>query len=517
MNSSVDRTGIRDQRRAGLVDKRLWIAVVLVLGVLLPSGATAQQRRRGTPPPPTPLPGQNVMQLVNDSNVTLLAAAFGPTVVEPREGTWVMAPGGTLTLDIPKSWTNTTASGSRGPRIWARTGCRYDVASNRAQCETGDCGGKYDCGKAGLAGVAPVTIAEFCFDCFPSTAPSQILNYWDVSAVDGVSVTMNIAPIKTAEFPFSENNPYSPPDAFWCQYYPGFQMYHPNSVSGADLREADRCPANFRLTRSSLGTFIQGGSGNPNAVVACFSNCGKYEYPTAPAPNCTDASDPRCSAWRQYCCQATDYGGEACTPGSNTCQFGACVPNGNDATKGHCPGKSCMRDADCSVGGACWNGSCACRGFALKTPCPPNVCTNVELPASEPPFGECSQTAPSNGLSNNKCIGDDTVHMVYPRAYSWPNDPQTYDCNNRIFQIAFVPGGTPVPITDAGPIPACKSLPAIYDFSQAEMLCSGVTDKVFGGARCENFSDPRCTASNPGKLPWECSVIGNTNAVLCRW
>lgn len=518
MNSSGNRPGILRQSQARLAHKSIWIILTMLLGILLPANLAAQPRRRSVPPP-TPLPGQNVVQVVNESNVTVLLAAFGPTVVEPREGTWVLLPSGALTLDIPKEWQNTTASGSRGPRIWVRTGCRYDTAADRAQCETGDCGGKYDCGKAGLAGVAPVTISEFCFDCFPSTAPAQILNYWDVSAVDGVSITMNIKPLKTAQFPFSERNPYSPPDAFWCQSYPDYETYHPNSIAGEDLRAADRCPANFRLTRSTLGTFIQGGTGNPNDVVACFSNCGKYEYPTAPAANCTDASDPRCSAWRQYCCQATDYGGEACTPGTSTCAFGdhKCVPNGNDATKGHCPGKSCRQDSECSFGGACWNGTCACRGFVLKQPCSPDVCTNVELPASEPSFGLCSQTMDSNGLPNNLCIGDDTVHMVYRRAYTWPNDPQTYDCNNRIFQIALSPGGTSVPITNAGDIPACRSLPAIYQYDQAAALCSGVKDKVFGGARCEDSSDPRCVSSNPAKLPWECNVIGNTNAVLCRW
>jgi hypothetical protein len=151
MNSFVSRYGIQRRRQARLTDNSIWIAVLVLLGMLLPGAAAAAQRRRGTPPPPTPLPGQNVVQVVNSSSVTVLLAAFGPTVVEPREGTWVLPPNGTLTLDIPKEWQNTTASGSRGPRIWVRTGCRYDTTSGRAQCETGDCGGKYDCGKAGLA------------------------------------------------------------------------------------------------------------------------------------------------------------------------------------------------------------------------------------------------------------------------------------------------------------------------------------------------------------------------------
>src|SRR6185295_3467195 len=45
-------------------------------------------------PIPEPTPGQNVVQLVNGTtNLTLLAGAFGPTAVEPREATWVLPPG----------------------------------------------------------------------------------------------------------------------------------------------------------------------------------------------------------------------------------------------------------------------------------------------------------------------------------------------------------------------------------------------------------------------------------------
>jgi hypothetical protein len=51
-------------------------------------------------PIPVPTPGQNVVQLVNESPVTILAGAFGPTAVEPREQTWVLPPGGYLSMDI---------------------------------------------------------------------------------------------------------------------------------------------------------------------------------------------------------------------------------------------------------------------------------------------------------------------------------------------------------------------------------------------------------------------------------
>src|SRR5262245_30464654 len=122
------------------------VAVFASGTVLLLSGTNGAQAAEF--PIPVPTPGQNVVQLVNESDVTLLAGAFGPTVVEPREDTWVLPPGGYLTIDIPLAWRNSTSAGSHGPRFWARTGCRYDKATDTAQCDTGDCGGRYDCSQA---------------------------------------------------------------------------------------------------------------------------------------------------------------------------------------------------------------------------------------------------------------------------------------------------------------------------------------------------------------------------------
>jgi len=394
----------------------------------------------GEPPIPVPTPGLNVVQLVNQSSVTLLLGAFGPTAVVPREGKWELPPGGWLTVDIPAAWRNSTTQGSHGPRFWARTGCRYDAASDIAQCETGDCGSRYDCSAAALAGVAPTTIGEFCFNC------GYDFNYWDVSVVDGANLSVDIEPLP----PYSATNPKSPGDTFWC--------VSPNSVSGADLRA--NCPSNFQLKRSDLSFFIQG---DTDGVVACFSNCGKYEYPTAPAMDCDD-SDPRCASWKQFCCQANDYQ------------------------------QKCAADAECTFGGTCWEGKCACRGFTVKPDCPPDVCTNQE-PSAQPPYGLCSEPT---------CIGDDTVHEVFPRAYTWPNDPQTYDCDTTALRITFAPGNTSVPITDSGAIPSCSSLPPAYGYATANQLCSGTQNKVFAGARLAPAN-------------WDCSVMAATNGVLCRW
>lgn len=419
--------------------------ILAILGFAAALGLASSTVHAADYPTPVPTPGQNVVQVVNESPVTILIGVFGPTEIQPREGHWDLAPGGYLTFDIPLAWRNSTTQGSHGPRFWARTGCRYDTEQDIAQCETGECGGLYDCSRAHLAGLAPTTLGEWCFNC------GNDFNYWDISAVDGVNLSMDIQPLGT----YSPENPKSPGDTFWCQY--------PNAVSGADLRGS--CPSGFQLKRSDLGSYI---IGSADGVVACFSNCGKYEYPVAPNPNCPD-SDPSCYAWKQFCCNAppSEYG------------------------------KACSTDSDCEYGDACWHlpdkSVCACRGYVVDPPCPDDVCTNQNIIA-QPPYGTCSEP---------ECIGDDTVHKVLPRAYTWPNDPQTYDCDATAYRITFSPGGTTVATTNSGGIPLCSSLPAAYGYETAKNLCSGTADKVYGGAR-------------PSPANWDCKAPP-TSGVLCKW
>ena len=115
---------------------------------------------------PTPKvipPAIRVVQLVNCSGQTVLGAANAAnatgkpiTSVFPVEKTWVMKPfpspnhGNVLTIQIPPEWADTKGIGSIAPNIWVRTGCRFDVASDKAQCETGGAGGVYDTSKARL-------------------------------------------------------------------------------------------------------------------------------------------------------------------------------------------------------------------------------------------------------------------------------------------------------------------------------------------------------------------------------
>lgn len=503
----------------------------LCLALLVPlllGAASARVLRNGPPIKIT---------VVNNSTATVLFAAFGPTVIEPEGGmqNWVQPPGGSLVLDIPNAWFNTQAAGTAGPRIWARTGCRYDITNDRAQCETGDCAGHFDCGTAGwngknrvsLVGAAPVTIAEYCINCVPEAQPTLFLNYWDVSLVDGGTLMMNVQPTGT----FSPTHPDVPGDPFWCQQ--SNNTYSPNAAAGKDLRDPSVCAQGWALKSSDLSMFIQDDPALPNNTVACFSNCGKQEYPAAPSLTCTGAHDTRCGAWRTYCCQDANYGGNSCTPKGTTPQPGVCTQGNHVCIElangsGICPGKPCSDDSACAPYSTCWTtaeggqNTCACAGYAVNPPCPPETCTGVNLPAAEPPFVKCSQTANLPGIPNSACIGDDTVHTVFPRAYTWPNDPQTYDCDNQAFTVTVFGGSVADPITPASPIPACSSLPAVYNYTYSSALCS---DEVKAGAVFAS------AVVNPGPAPkkeWSCAISPGTAqgsagasgippGVLCHW
>ena len=488
-------------------------------------------------PVPTPLPGHHyVVQLVNESNVAILAAANAahrgsstpggpippPVAVEPREGTWLLLPkgapndGNILTIDIPVAWEGTQCPqtnkdcGADGPRFFARTGCTYDVEHNLAQCETGSCGDAYDCGTQALlnpprasAGRAPLSIVEWTFN----SQGGQGYVYPDISLVDGVSLTVDVQAIG----PHCVSKPGVPTEPNWLS------ENQPLAIHGTDLREAERCLPNFRLTRGEVGQIIQG-EGNPDDVVACFTNCGRYEYPKTPDPNCDPTTDARCRNWLAFCCYTP--------PGD---------PNG-------VYGGTCSDDSQCAQSGGCWdpgNGTsvCSCRAFIKGETCAADVCTHPNPPnqSAQPEFGRCSDVSEDP----DDCIGDDTVHAVFPGGYTWPNDPQTYVSDARAYRIIFSPGGTTVPITASGGIPSCDALPAAYGYDVQAQICRGVIDggALFGGAAvapaCETTADcPIIPGSTPparyGCDPlhkrcatWSCEIAPggpvSTGASVCRW
>ncbi|PNG25404.1 hypothetical protein CR492_13840 [Methylocella silvestris] len=490
-----------------------------------PQSRAAVDRCLANLPSPTPFaPSHRVVQLVNCSNQTLLGAANAAgkpgvplTSVLPREKTWVMKPFGAannlnvLTIDIPPEWEATIGPGATGPRLWTRTGCRYDISSDRAQCETGGCAGVYDCSKAKLGASVGTTVSEWTFYQHV-TSPDGTISYFkdspDISAVDGVNLTMDIQPVGgTSVDPFDAQGGH---DIQWLA------ENYPLTQHGMDLRADNLCIPAFRLLRSDLTSGIYGfviinNKGKPvggDATVACFSNCGRYAFPTTPDQSCDDSDhNSKCYRWKSFCLA--------------------------DAAK---YGMACQTDQDCPEGGGCWNNpgsaldhTCQGRAFIKQQTCPSNICTfpygyvdpknNQKYYSTQPPFGHCTDVAADPAA----CIGDDTIHSVLNKAYTWPNDPQTYADNATLYRVVFAPGGTSVPITPAGPIPVCSTLPAIYGYAaqyggpnSGTKPCDISVNKnkaVFAVAH------PQLPPPAP-PVSWACNLAptgAGNEGVICRW
>lgn len=521
-------------------------------------------------PVPTPQPqpnqcnrsGNYKVNLINECPVTVLAAAVGPTTVEPADGkSWVLKSGEKIRIDIPEEWECTAGKSTiNGPRFWARTGCNYDVETNRANCEGGDCGNRFDCAKenlskpnssnsntnaiSSLAGSPPGSWAEFCFNC------GDGMTYYDVSLVDGAHMSMDIKPIN----PQHDKHPGDPDDPFWCKSN--------LCKSGRDLRDPNNCPSNFILKNTDISS---SNPNNPETNVACFSNCGKWAYEVGKLkPNTCDLGNTSrtpdeeniCNNWRIYCCQS---------PSS---------------------GKACTNDGDCQYGEACWNGTCQCRAYYRKS-CNVSDCThpycecndktnnyypniynnnnnntNIQMSnqllqlknrfqniknydsngtitqninnklvnkavvikdnktnneikskscnPQDCPQGFSTQPIPKICQDHNACVGDDTFHQVCPQAYTWPNDPQTYDCDAKEYNITFCPGGTSVKMSDSKEgIISCSSLPKEYNYEKALQNCMGAIKN----------GDRYACASKNGL--WACGLPNNSSCyaqgVLCKF
>lgn len=130
---------------------------------------------------------------------------------------------------------------------------------------------------------------------------------------------------------------------------------------------------------------------------------------------------------------------------------------------------------------------------------PPDVCT-FPGGANQPPAQPCA--AP-------ECIGDDAVHRVCPRAYTWPNDPQTYNCSTSAYRITFGPGWGSLakfPVTPSGPVPRCGDLPAAS------------FDAAAAAASCGKKGAYACAKTKASGRYWDCDVDATAcDGVLCRW
>ncbi|EEC83887.1 hypothetical protein OsI_29893 [Oryza sativa Indica Group] len=92
-------------------------------------------------------------------------------------------PGQSVQVPAPAGWSG---------RIWARTGCDFSgaggaaaaAAAGAAACQTGDCGGRLECG--GTGATPPATLFEVTLGKVGGGAGAGDLDYYDELQVDGV-------------------------------------------------------------------------------------------------------------------------------------------------------------------------------------------------------------------------------------------------------------------------------------------------------------------------------------------
>lgn len=122
--------------------------------------------------------------------ILLVAAADAATLTITNKcgyTVWPAAvpPGGGRKLETGETWTVRVPAGTRGGRVWGRTGCGFESNGKLGQCQTGDCGGVLQCKNRGAP---PTTLAEF------SLNQRNNLDYFDISLLDGFNVPMAILP-----------------------------------------------------------------------------------------------------------------------------------------------------------------------------------------------------------------------------------------------------------------------------------------------------------------------------------
>jgi Thaumatin family len=116
--------------------------------------------------------GAHRVTFVNRVTQTIwVAAAQNPAHPLTRTG-WTLKPGHSLTITVPAHWNG---------RFWGRTGCVF--RDGRGHCQSGDCGGRYQCTGNGAI---PATLAEYDMNAWDG------LDFYDVSMVDGSNLPMFI-------------------------------------------------------------------------------------------------------------------------------------------------------------------------------------------------------------------------------------------------------------------------------------------------------------------------------------
>lgn len=149
------------------------------------------------------------VQICNQPNDTLLMASLIPLIVFAFFTTSVACTF-TITNNCPYTiWPATLAGAGTPPlpatgfqldsgqsiaipstpgwsgRIWARTGCTFDV-TGVGSCQTGDCGGRLECN--GMGATPPASLFEITLGI------GDLKDFYDVSIVDGYNLPLVAAP-----------------------------------------------------------------------------------------------------------------------------------------------------------------------------------------------------------------------------------------------------------------------------------------------------------------------------------
>jgi Thaumatin family len=140
-------------------------AVTLVMLAVFAGAAASAQSSAAT------AAGARTITFVNHTDQTIWVAAT-PGSLAGVTG-WKLPVGSSQSIRVSDRY---------NARIWGRTGCHFN-AQGRGHCQTGDCGGRFQCTGWGQI---PATLAEYNLDAW------KHLDFYDVSMVDGSNLPMYI-------------------------------------------------------------------------------------------------------------------------------------------------------------------------------------------------------------------------------------------------------------------------------------------------------------------------------------
>jgi hypothetical protein len=127
------------------------------------------------PPPFIPEIGNNRSIIItNNCNEVIWPAIFTVNNTGPYTQGFVLQEHKSLEIWVSDDWNG---------RIWARTNCNFDEATDVGTCDTGSCGDVLNCS---LSGSPPTTIAEFNLLGWKNST------FWDISLVNGFNLPMGI-------------------------------------------------------------------------------------------------------------------------------------------------------------------------------------------------------------------------------------------------------------------------------------------------------------------------------------